>query len=349
MRFNISITIISFILFAADIITNSTSNYEGVLWDKQRKLWKAEFYFDGKTSKSYFKNELDAAKRINQLCENMEIPLKNSDLQKISNRKTKQQTSQYKGVSWQKETGLWRVQISANGQTYGGRFKEELDAAKRVNQLCVEMDIPLQNPKIGCAIPTQQYQKRQKTSQYKGVYWHKETGNWYAYVNLKGGKRKFCGCFKIELDAAKAVNQLCKEMKVPPQNPGIRGIPIQQYRYVKEKTSQYTGVSWDKSSTKHWRAQVCSNGQIYGGRFKKEIDAATRVNQLCAEMNIPLQNPGISAIPTQPNQDDRNQTIAKSVNPMNASEILSKTDGINEKKRKCKKSDENYFYEHFLK
>jgi hypothetical protein len=36
-------------------------------------------------------------------------------------------------------------------------FKDELDAAKRVNQLCEELGIPLQNPTIS-AIPNQQYQ-----------------------------------------------------------------------------------------------------------------------------------------------------------------------------------------------
>ena len=36
-------------------------------------------------------------------------------------------------------------------------FKDELDAAKRANQLCEELKIPLQNPEIS-AIPNQQYQ-----------------------------------------------------------------------------------------------------------------------------------------------------------------------------------------------
>ena len=36
-------------------------------------------------------------------------------------------------------------------------FKDELDAAKRVNQLCEEQGIPLQNPEIS-AIPNEQYQ-----------------------------------------------------------------------------------------------------------------------------------------------------------------------------------------------
>ena len=40
---------------------------------------------------------------------------------------------------------------------YGGVFKDELDAAKRVNQLCEEMGIAAQNAPIN-VIPNQQYQ-----------------------------------------------------------------------------------------------------------------------------------------------------------------------------------------------
>jgi hypothetical protein len=63
---------------------------------------------------------------------------------------TKQETSQYKGVSWHKENGQWRaiLTLKRNIQKYGGYFKDELDAAKRVNQLCEELEIPLRNPSI---------------------------------------------------------------------------------------------------------------------------------------------------------------------------------------------------------
>ena len=67
-------------------VTQSTSNYEGVSWNEKRKLWQSKFHFNGKTSKSYFENELDAAKRINQLCENMKILLKNPELPEMSNQ-----------------------------------------------------------------------------------------------------------------------------------------------------------------------------------------------------------------------------------------------------------------------
>ena len=73
-------------------------------------------------------------------------------------------------------------------------------------------------------------EKKEKTSQYKGVYWHKESGKWYVIMHLKGRKQSYGGCFKDELDAAKRVNQLCDELRIPLQNPEISAIPNQQYQ-----------------------------------------------------------------------------------------------------------------------
>ena len=79
-------------------------------------------------------------------------------------------TSQYKGVCWDTKSRKWRVQLSLKGEKpkYGGYFKDELDAAKRANQLCEELRIPLQNPEIS-AIPNQQYQVAKKVVFFHGV------------------------------------------------------------------------------------------------------------------------------------------------------------------------------------
>jgi hypothetical protein len=66
-------------------------------------------------------------------------------------------TSKYKGVSWLKERKKWRVQIRLKGEKpkYGGIFRNELDAAKEVNQLCEELGIPPKNPEINAILNTQ--------------------------------------------------------------------------------------------------------------------------------------------------------------------------------------------------
>ena len=71
----------------------------------------------------------------------------------------KEKASQYKGVTWNKETRTWKVQLKLKKEKvkYGGYCKDELDAAKRVNQLCEELGIPLQNPEIS-GMPNQKYE-----------------------------------------------------------------------------------------------------------------------------------------------------------------------------------------------
>ena len=61
-----------------------------------------------------------------------------------------EKTSQYKGVYWNHQSGKWIAYLSLKGEKlkYGGTFENELDAAKRVNQLCEEMEILPKNPEI---------------------------------------------------------------------------------------------------------------------------------------------------------------------------------------------------------
>ena len=69
----------------------------------------------------------------------------------------KEKTSRYKGVDWNKKRKIWRVRVwSKEGKSkFGGHFQDELDAVKRVNQLCEELGIPPQNPDI-VDLPAQQ-------------------------------------------------------------------------------------------------------------------------------------------------------------------------------------------------
>ena len=77
-------------------------------------------------------------------------------------------------------------------------------------------------------------EKKEKISQYKGVYWHKQMGKWYVLIYPTGQKRKYGGTFKDELDAAKRMNQLCEELRIPLQNSTISEMPNQQYQVTKK-------------------------------------------------------------------------------------------------------------------
>jgi hypothetical protein len=48
---------------------------------------------------------------------------------------TRKATSQYKGVSWEKERGVWGVRIKSNGHCLRiGRFKTEIEAARAYDE-----------------------------------------------------------------------------------------------------------------------------------------------------------------------------------------------------------------------
>ena len=61
-------------------------------------------------------------------------------------------------MTWHKQRNKWRVRMNFKGRKsqFCGHFKDELDAAKKVNQLCEESGIPPHNPTIS-AIQNQQY------------------------------------------------------------------------------------------------------------------------------------------------------------------------------------------------
>jgi len=93
------------------------------------------------------------------------IPLYNPAISGIPNaqNQAKEKTSQYKGVHFNKTSGKWYARISLKGQKqmFGGGFNNELDAAKKVNELCEAFGISQQNPTI-YTISNEQYQKKYK-------------------------------------------------------------------------------------------------------------------------------------------------------------------------------------------
>jgi hypothetical protein len=336
-----------------------TSQYKGIFLHKQTGKWNVGFRLnENKIYGGSFIDELDAARKVNQLCEELGIPERNPGIGKMPLRpqQAKEKTSKYKGVSWSNKQKKWYVRLIANDgkQKYGGSFSDELDAAKKVNQLCAELEIPEKNPGIGTMLH-QQWQAREKTSKYKGVSWNKTCGKWYVRLRAADGKLKYGGGFNNELDAAKRVNQLCVELEIPEKNHGIGKMPYHQWQ-PKEKKSEYKGVYWNKNRRK-WCARLYLKGNHikHGGSFERELDAAKKVNQLCEELGIPLKNPGINKTL---NKNIDNQTISsEGANSVCGSEV-EKNDDAKAKKRKRMKNfiiddkslfNQYYFHENLLK
>lgn len=64
--------------------------------------------------------------------------------------------------------------------------------------------------------------RRNSTSQYKGVLWHKRTEKWKAQI-WKNGKPIHLGYFTNEKEAAKAYDKAAKELFGRYANPNFRG------------------------------------------------------------------------------------------------------------------------------
>merc|ERR1712034_32010 len=99
-------------------------------------MGQTEFYIHGKKRNSYFDNEIDSTKKLNKLCGKIEIIPQNSEICEVPNQQKRNPTSKYRNVYWRRDNRKWCVQFWKNGEKqFGGSFNDELDAAKRMNQL----------------------------------------------------------------------------------------------------------------------------------------------------------------------------------------------------------------------
>jgi cell division protein FtsL len=58
-------------------------------------------------------------------------------------------SSQYKGVSWEKKLQQWKATVYWKKHIYGaGTYINELDAAKRVNEICDSLGMERKNPEV---------------------------------------------------------------------------------------------------------------------------------------------------------------------------------------------------------
>jgi len=97
-------------------------------------------------------------------------------------------TSKYEVVSWNEKVTLWRAEFYFNGKKSKYYFDTEGDAAEARYEVHEQMGILPQSSRINNEIPNRP--KKMNASQYKGVYYHNQTGKWYARLYLRVGKKQ---------------------------------------------------------------------------------------------------------------------------------------------------------------
>ena len=104
-------------------------------------------------------------------------------------------SSSYVGVIWVPRDKIWRSQIRYNGsQVIIGYYKEEKDASDSYQKALLKIKTNTFNPDDYAPV---------FSSKHKGVYFHKASQKWQAYIAING-KQKYLGFHPTELEAYQA-------------------------------------------------------------------------------------------------------------------------------------------------
>ena len=109
-------------------------------------------------------------------------------------------TSGFKGVSWDKKSRLWHAQISRDGKRVSiGYFNTREQAAAAYDKEAIKLQGDFACPNnVGCEYVEPH---KKNTSGFRGVCWCKHSGKWMVRV-----KDRFIGRFADKIEAAKAYN-----------------------------------------------------------------------------------------------------------------------------------------------
>uniref|UniRef100_A0A061REF3 Pathogenesis-related genes transcriptional activator n=1 Tax=Tetraselmis sp. GSL018 TaxID=582737 RepID=A0A061REF3_9CHLO len=138
------------------------------------------------------------------------------------------------------------------------------------------------------------------SSKYKGVHWDKTKSKWVGYIHMKG-KKHHLGYFPSEEEAARAYDRESLRCRGYSKNFPRSEYPAKELaaepetRKTLEKSSRYTGVSWNKLRRK-WAARIIIDGRSqHLGHFTNESDAARAYDKVSYQSrgctkNFPLED-----------------------------------------------------------
>ena len=176
---------------------NGASQYSGVTWHKATNKWRSQIRIGDKRKQLGLFISEEEAHEVYQNA--LKIYHDGGDL---SFMETRIPTSQYSGVTWDKNTNKWKSYITINGKKkHLGSFTSEEEAAEAYqNALKIYND--------GGDLSFME--TRIPTSQYKGVSWNKYRDKWRSQIEING-KQKHLGYFTSEEDAAEVYQKALKE------------------------------------------------------------------------------------------------------------------------------------------
>jgi hypothetical protein len=123
------------------------------------------------------------------------------------------QSSQYRGVCWEKRKNKWKASIHYDGKQHSlGYFEDEEGAARAYDKAMrvhkgekVQLNFPTKKEQAAEEAKQQRWIKcGEAPSKYRGVCWDKRNNKWKVAIWYDGNKRHHLGCFEDEEQAARA-------------------------------------------------------------------------------------------------------------------------------------------------
>lgn len=175
-------------------------------------------------------NSIDHIDRDPLNCTRENLREASQSLQLANTGVSKRNVSGYRGVSWDKKEQRWQARVNLKGKSHFlGRFANKHASACAINDFFLKHypTVPIPNPEAehfrnrdDFSVPPKIELRRNNTSGFKGVYWHKGKCRWDANTRL-GSRLHHLGSYEKIEDAVRAVNKFHREHGIPILNPSV--------------------------------------------------------------------------------------------------------------------------------